>query len=188
MTGSSLSSQSGFNLTENSEFLPLMNESRFKDCVMPLHKLLYAYALTILHDESDAEDCIQEAMTRLWENRDRLDKVDNVSAYATVTVRNIALTMSSKARYAVTTFGDDPPDLSDSSPSPAKIVEGKDDIRKMNLLIRGLPVNQRKVLTLSSIAGLSTAEIHQATGLSEDNVRVLISRARKKLRTLFYNT
>ena len=72
-----------------------MNETRFKNCVMPLHKTLYAYALTILRDESEAQDCIQEAFTRLWENRNRLEKIDNISAYATVTVKNIALTMAS---------------------------------------------------------------------------------------------
>ena len=72
-----------------------MNEIRFKNCVMPLHKTLYAYALTILRDESDAQDCIQDAFTRLWENRDRLGKIDNIGAYAMVTVKNIALTTRS---------------------------------------------------------------------------------------------
>ena len=62
---------------------------------MPLHKTLYAYALTILRDESDAQDCIQDAFTRLWENRNRLGKIDNIGAYAMVTVKNIALTMLS---------------------------------------------------------------------------------------------
>ena len=123
-----------------------MNESRFKNCVMPLHKTLYAYALTILRNESDAEDCIQEAFTRLWENRGRLSEIENVAGYATVTVKNIALSMVSRSRPAF--------DAIDGS-------------------------------TLNGVGGLSYSEIHHATGLSEDNIRVLLSRGRKKLRELF---
>lgn len=164
-----------------------MNEIRFKNCVMPLHKTLYAYALTILRDESEAQDCIQEAFTRLWENRDRLEKIDNITAYATVTVKNIALTMAARSRNSFSPYGDDPPDIMDSGPSPANIAEAKDNIRQMARLLRELPDNQRKVITLSTMAGLSTVEIKEATGLSEDNVRVLLSRGRKKLRELFSN-
>jgi len=162
-----------------------MNDIRFKNCVMPLHKTLYAYALTILRDESDAQDCIQDAFTRLWENRDRLGKIDNIGAYAMVTVKNIALTMLSRSRNAFSPYGDDPPDIPDSGASPANITEARDDVRQMARLLRELPDNQRKVITLSTMAGLSTSEIKEATGLSEDNVRVLLSRGRKKLRDLF---
>ena len=162
-----------------------MNETRFKNCVMPLHKTLYAYALTILKDESDAQDCIQEAFTRLWENRHRLENIDNVSAYATVTVKNIALPMVSRSRNSFSPFGDDPPDIADSGASPAIITEDRDNVRQVAKLLRDLPDNQRRVITLSTMAGFSTAEIKEATGLSEDNVRVLLSRGRKKLRDLF---
>jgi len=52
-------------------------------------------------------------------------------------------------------------------------------------MIDMLPENQRRVVMLSGIAGLSNSEIKKATGLSDDNVRVLLSRGRKKLRELF---
>lgn len=165
-----------------------MNESRFKNCVMPLHKTLYAYALTILRNESDASDCIQEAFARLWENRDRLEKVDNPGAYATVTVKNIALTMAARSRLSFAAFGDDPPDISDTGPDPATFTEGKDNLKRMAELMKKLPPNQRTVVTLSGVAGLSATEIKEATGLTEDNVRVLLSRGRKKLRDLFSKT
>jgi len=162
-----------------------MNESRFKNCVMPLHKTLYAYALTILRNESDADDCIQEAFTRLWENRGRLSEIENVAGYATVTVKNIALSMVSRSRPAFDAIDGSIPDIADSAPTPSSLTEAKDDLEKLRNMLQSLPANQRRVLTLNGVGGLSSSEIHHATGLSEDNIRVLLSRGRKKLRELF---
>ncbi len=38
---------------------------------------------------------------------------------------------------------------------------------------------------MSAVGGLTNSEIKDATGLTDDNVRVLLSRGRKKLRQLF---
>jgi RNA polymerase sigma factor, sigma-70 family len=162
-----------------------MNEKQFKGYIMPLHKTLYAYALAILRDESDAADCLQDAFTKLWENRKRLEEVDNVAAYATVTVRHIALSMASRTKRPVTVFGDDPPDVADPSPTPAAAIEGKDNLQTVAELLAKLPENQRKVVMMSAVTGLSNSEISSATGLSDDNVRVLLSRGRKRIRQLF---
>jgi RNA polymerase sigma-70 factor (ECF subfamily) len=162
-----------------------MDEKRFKSCIMPLHKTLYAYALSILQDESDAADCMQDAFTRLWENRNRLEEISNVAAYATVTVRNIALSMASKPHRRMTVFGDDPPDIPDTGRNPGEKTEERENIQELRRMIDMLPENQRRVVMLSGIAGLSNSEIKKATGLSDDNVRVLLSRGRKKLRELF---
>lgn len=162
-----------------------MNEKQFKGYIMPLHKTLYAYALAILRDESDAADCLQDAFTKLWENRKRLEEVDNVAAYATVTVRHIALSMVSRTKRPITAFGDDPPDVADPAPTPAAAIEGKDNLQTVADLLMRLPENQRKVVMMSAVTGLSNSEISSATGLSDDNVRVLLSRGRKRIRQLF---
>lgn len=162
-----------------------MNEKQFKGLIMPLHTSLYACALAILRDEGDTADCLQEAFTRLWETRSRLTEIDNVAAYATVTVRHIALSMASRTRRRETVFGEEPPDIADTAPPPDAAIEGRDDLRRMAFLLRQLPENQRRVVLMSAVSGLSNAEIKEATGMTDDNVRVLLSRGRKRLRQLF---
>ena len=49
----------------------------------------------------------------------------------------------------------------------------------------GLPVQQQKIVTLRDVKGCSYEEIEQVTGLNATNVRVLLSRARKKIREEF---
>ena len=162
-----------------------MDELQFKGCVMPLYKTLYAYALAILRDESDAADCLQDTFTRLWENRCRLAEIDNMKAYAVVTVKNIAVAMAAKKASRGVSLYDEPPDITDHSPTPSEEIESRENLRTMGILLRQLPDNQRKVVTLSGVAGLSNNEIREATGLSDENVRVLLSRGRKKLKSLF---
>lgn len=162
-----------------------MDETQFRKRIMPLHKRLFAYALSILGDESDAADCLQEAFTRLWEHRSRMDGIDNVEAYAVVTVRNIAVNIASRNRFASPANPDHPPEIIDPQPSPGDNLEQREQLRTVALLLRELPENQRKVIMLSAVSGLSNTQIRQATGFSDDNVRVLLSRGRKKLRELF---
>lgn len=152
---------------------------------MPLHTTLYAYALAILRNESDAADCMQEALTKLWENRNRLSKIDNIKAYATITVRNIAVSMYAKTVAKSLSSDDRLPDMADTSPTPSEALESREDVVLIGNLLKELPENQRKVVMLSGVAGLSNNEIRTATGLSDHNVRVLLSRGRKKLRNLF---
>lgn len=164
-----------------------MNEAQFKIRIIPLHKRLFAYALSILRDESDAADCMQETMTKLWEHRSKIENVDNIEAYALTTVRNVAINFLSRNRRKLDRFSEPPPDLSDSVPGPAETMEQRENLKVISAMLHTLPDNQRKVLIMSAVTGLSNTEIRQATGLSDDNVRVLLSRGRKKLKQLFSN-
>lgn len=170
-----------------------MNETRFRQCIMPLQRRLYAYALSILEDESDAADCIQEVYTKLWEQRARIARVENVEAYALVTVKNMALNIVTRRRQFTTdsTSGSGgaatgrAPDTIEPAAGPAETMEARERLEAVAGMLRTLPENQRRVVVLSALSGLTNSQIREATGLSDDNVRVLLSRGRRKLRELF---
>ena len=60
-----------------------------------------------------------------------------------------------------------------------------DELNRVNEAIDALPPLSRRVLRMNAYDGCSGQEIAEATGLSEANVRVILSRTRKRLRTLF---
>lgn len=157
-----------------------MTERQFREQILTHYRMMYACAFAIVRQESDAQDCVQEAVTRLWEKRHTLDKIDNPKAYAMSTVRNVAVSMFSSCRADALRedlpFGGAPPD---------HMLEAKDSLSRIEALLEKLPANQRRVIVLTSIAGLSQDEITEATGISGGNVRVLLSRGRKKLKELF---
>ncbi len=55
-------------------------------------------------------------------------------------------------------------------------------MNQLRRLIDRLPDQQRQVLLLRDVNDFSFEEIGEATGLSAVNIRVLLSRARKKIR------
>ena len=71
--------------------------------------------------------------------------------------------------------------IADAS-SPDKVATEKDKLRILIHEIDKLPQKQSMVLKMRTIEGLEYDEISQRTGLSQVNIRVLISIARKTLK------
>lgn len=70
-------------------------------------------------------------------------------------------------------------------PDDAADAEYRDTRAAIERLIDSLPEGQRTAIRLSSFGGLDNNEIAATTGLSEANVRQLLSRGRRKLRELW---
>ncbi len=64
--------------------------------------------------------------------------------------------------------------------SQADNFEVRDEVQQVRHIIAHLPVQQQKIVTLRDVKGCSYEEIEQVTGSNATNVRVLLSRARKR--------
>jgi RNA polymerase sigma-70 factor (ECF subfamily) len=67
-------------------------------------------------------------------------------------------------------------------PGPDKTANERDRLRNLIRAIDNLPQKQAEVLKMRTLEGLEYEEISQRTGLSQINIRVLISKARKTLK------
>ena len=54
----------------------------FQNDILPLKDKLFRLALRITMQREEAEDIVQETMIRLWNNREKLEMVDSIEAYA----------------------------------------------------------------------------------------------------------
>lgn len=160
-----------------------MNATTFKEKYMPYHQKLYRVAFRLLEDAFDAEDIVQEAYIKLWNKRNELAQVENSEAYCVILLRNLCLDfLRTKKKNLFQSTEDvvisDNLILSDE-------IEISDEINHIESIINLLPDQQRKVIKMRHFDNYSNEEIEEIMGLSSVNVRVLMSRARKKVKELF---
>lgn len=162
-----------------------MDANDFKRKFLPYHRRLYRAAFQLMGNALDAEDMVQEAYLRLWKKRDELPTdIQNAEAYCVTLVKNICYDALRLAR--LDEDGRPPEELSIATESNVmKEVEQKDEIRHVMALINRLPDQQRQVMLMRDVDDRPYEEIEQTTGLSAVNIRVLLSRARKKIREQF---
>lgn len=159
-----------------------MDSSRFKKILLPLGSVLYRSAYGIVKDEDIAKDMVQDTYILLWKKRDILDELENVESYAIKVLRNKCID------YLRTThiYGiiDDSVDVVDSSLSADELYSENQRLNGVMNKINLLPIRQKQILMLRCVKELSLDEIAELTGLSNINVRTLLSRARKRLREI----
>lgn len=155
-----------------------MNTNLFKETFVPYHQKLYRIAFRILRDEGNAEDIVQETYIKLWERRKEMQHIENKEAYAVIILRNKCLDFLRKKKAYLSDFEFDVRD----DYSVSKEVELRDEIRHVQDLINLLPPQQRLVMQLKHWDEYTDEEIEEVTGMSQINIRVTLSRARKTIR------
>ncbi len=158
-------------------------EEFFKTEILARYKAMYRVAAAILdNNRDDAADAVQMAMTRLWERRAALPTVQNTEGYCLAAVRTAAIDLI-RSRRPADALTEASASVADDS--MAERVEAGQQLDAIGRLLRQLPDNQQRVVRLSAYSGCSNTEIARITGLTEANVRTLLSRARTKLRFLY---
>lgn len=159
-----------------------MNAESFKDLMVSLRDMMFRVALAIMGNEDDALDAIQDTIVRLWDNRKLLSDADNRAAYCIGALRKQCLSALRSRRPTVALNCEMP--LSDNLET-VRSLESRDTLLSLRRIINELPHDQKRVVELTVFSQCSTVEIVEITGLSNQNVRTLLSRGRRKIKELF---
>ena len=143
-------------------------------------------ARRIVSDEA-VDDALQDAFVRLWSRRSDFDSATAVEGVAVTTVRNICI--DTLRRDAVRRHDD-----IDDNPSAAAVTEDYGDDRQerrelygevTELIDKELSERDRRILYLRDRDGWEMDDIALEMGISEANVRVILSRSRKIIRQIY---
>lgn len=159
-----------------------MNPEEFKSLLSEMAGLLWQSAAAIMPTQADAQDVVSDAVEKLWRNRERMAGQENPRGFMITVVKRTALdALRHQKRHPQVDI--------DVTPASAAVdeesVEKASDMALVRQLMLHLPDNQRLVLEMSVFMQLDIEEICSRTGLSTTNVRVLLSRGRKRLRKDF---
>ena len=149
---------------------------------MPLQKILYREAYRMLGDTFEAEDAVQNLYVRLWEQKERLDNLSLPKEYCLKALRNICIDRWRKMRVRDEEV-DFVEEISEANAPPD--VEREEAEEFVEHFLTTLPERQQWVMTMQ-MQGSSIEEIAKMTELTEGNVKVMLSRIRKKFKELYY--
>ena len=156
-----------------------MDYNQFCDIYLPLTDGLYRVAYYILESEQDARDAVQDLYIKLWNTRDTLDNVHNPMGYCVRLMKNLCIDRLRKDSRLPREDLSEEIAAADTADGPQQAREQADRLMRA---VRKLPAKQREVLEMKLLRAMSYEQISQQTGMSNLAVRVMISRARKKIK------
>lgn len=158
-----------------------MTANEFKNKYFSLHTKLFKIAFVILKNKDDAEDIVQDAYCKLWNERSKLNSVKQPEAFCITMVKNLCIDFLRSPKSEAKENVLDKNVLDENTPDNE--LEAKDMLHRVKIIMGHLPKKQRRILELRCFADCSFEEIETFTGESSANVRVLLSRARNYIKS-----
>ena len=153
------------------------------------NQLVYRVARSILGDADEAEDVMQDAYVRAYHNLGQFEGRAAFSTWLTrIAVHEARARCRRRSRLVALPSDTEPPprnlapDLISRRPGPDQEAHGRELRDLLAAALETLPENHRVVFVLREVEGLSTAETSEGLGISQENVRVRLHRARALLR------
>ena len=162
-----------------------MHTISFREDILPLKDKLFRLALRITFDRAEAEDIVQDTLIKVWNKRDEWQQMDSIEAYCLTIARNLAIDRSQKMESQNLELTPETQEMPDAK-MPDQLMEQNEQLSIIHRLINELPEKQRSILQLRDIEGKNYKEIAVILGLTEEQVKVNLFRARQRIR-LKYN-
>jgi RNA polymerase sigma factor (sigma-70 family) len=157
----------------------------FDEVYESLFPVVYRVSLRITGDKESAEDLCHEAFIKLMERPSTLPDVEQSKYWLIRVVKNLSLNYEkkrSREKVAYTKLTQLSPGVSESGEKRLIEEEVRSDVQSA---LNELPHKLRVPLVFREFAGLSYKEIGAIMGISENNVKVRIFRARERLEKAF---
>lgn len=156
------------------------NADTFKDELIATIPHLRAFARSLCHDASQADDLAQEALAKAWKARDSFEPGTSIKAWTFMILRNQFY--SEKRRSWRSTpldaeMAENTLVANDNPSAPMELLELRAALAK-------LPDDQREALILVGAGGMAYDEAAKVCGVAVGTIKSRVSRARKALETI----
>lgn len=158
------------------------NREAFDELVLRHRTAAVKFAHRYTGDYFAAEDIAQEALARLYVNRFKYGPDFEFRPFLLKIIRNLCIDRHRrKSAYPLLQL---PQDLPDGRTAPEEASIRREAVRLVRRLLNLLNEQYKTALYLQEYEQMSYRQIARTMGLSTGQVRMLIYRARKKLREL----
>lgn len=162
-----------------------MKEISFRNDVLPLKDKLFRLALRITLNREEAEDIVQDTLIKVWNSRDKWQQFDSIEAYSLTIARNLSLDRIKKMENQNGSLEDEKTERPDTTSNPSERMIQKDKLDIVKRMIDELPEKQRSCIQLRDIEGKAYKDIALILGITEEQVKINIFRARQTIKQRF---
>lgn len=135
-----------------------------------------------VHDPETVADVTQEVFTRALDRLGALRDAERFRPWLLSIARHAAIDQRRRRGRAPEPFDDGAPEPADAGPGPADLAELDDLARLVGGCVAGLSRRDATALSLVTQLGLRPPEVGVALGVSEGAAKVILCRARRRLR------
>lgn len=168
------------------------DQASMERLLMRAQEVAWRFSMSVCGHVDDAEDAMQEALLKTYRYVGRISEPAAFRPWLYRTVRNACL-MGRRKRVGeparlqslddLLPGLDGPRRLDAPHPgrSPEQLADNAGLRQRLRQALRTLPVSYRAIVFLREMEGLSTREVATVMGISEDNVKARLHRARMAL-------
>ncbi len=147
-----------------------------------LREQMLSLAERITGNHDDAADAVQDAFVKLWQQRGRFESSSHAQGAGMITGRTTSIDMARRNAYLsdvpIEQVAEPIDDVSDNDRSLA--------YRQVRHIIdNDLSDNQRMIIDLRELQGMEFEDIANRMNMTAANVRVELSRARRRVREIY---
>ncbi len=145
--------------------------------VIAMIPALRAFAWSLSHNGSDADDLVQDTLIKAWTNRDKFEPGTNLRAWLFTILRNTYYTAVVRRRREV----QDEDGKHAATLSAAPTQDWSIAVRALQSALQRLPTDHREALILVGAAGLTYEEAAEICGCALGTIKSRVNRARARL-------
>ena len=161
-----------------------MKKVSFRNDVLPLKNQLFRLALRITLSREEAEAIVQDTMIKVWDKRYEWSNIDSIEAYSLRICRNLSLDRLKKRDNQNDSLEEEQLDTVHTSTPQDRLID-QDRLRVVKEIVDSLPEKQRSCMQLRDFEGKQYKEIADILGITEEQVKVNIFRARQAVKQRF---
>jgi len=154
-----------------------MTGESWRDAVVGLIPALRAFAWSLSHNGSDADDLVQDTLIKAWTNKDKFEPGTNLRAWLFTILRNTYYTQVLRRRREVR---DEMGEYAGALKTPPT-QDWSVAMRSLQVALQQLPDEHREALILVGAAGLSYEEAAEICGCALGTIKSRVNRARARL-------
>ncbi len=158
----------------------IVDSMDWRDAMAGFLPSLRAFAFSLSRNSADADDLVQETLTKAWAHRERFEPGSNLRAWLFTILRNSWYTGAAKRRREV---ADEEGRYAAGLTAEAS-QEWTAELTSLQAALNALPPEHREAIVMVGAVGLSYQEAADISGCAVGTIKSRVNRARHRLAIL----